>query len=285
MARIRATPRAASGASVAAVFVPRFGPGISRFLSSGRSSPVVYLRTMAAFLLVWWLGSLAIDNPVLMPTPLAAAQALVDLTANGELAQNILVSLQRLAISFGLACIIGIPLGLIIGISVLARDALEPLVEMLRPISGIAWVPLGLYFVGVGDALPILIMFYGAVFPLVLNTAAGVQSADRRLVDAARTLGVGRWLIFRQVLLPASFPNILVGARLAVGAAWMSMVAAEMIGAPSGLGFAIEWYRELLMTPKMLAFVFTIGLLGYLLDRLLRAVQRTLTPWVPVANA
>ena len=282
---IRPRERGGTTAAYASGLVPRFGPGISRFLSSGYSTPLIYFRTMACFLLVWWLGSLAIGNPVLMPTPLAAAQALIDLASSGELFQSIFVSLQRLAISFGLACVIGIPLGLIIGLSVLARESLEPLVEMLRPISGIAWVPLGLYLVGVGNALPILIMFYGAVFPLILNTAAGVQSADKRLVQAARTLGVGRWHIFRQVLLPATFPNMLVGARLGVGAAWMSMVAAEMIGAPSGLGFAIEWYRELLMTPKMLAFVFTIGLLGYLLDRLLRIVQRSMTPWVRVADA
>ena len=191
MVRTRVIARAASHASSAFAprLIPRFGPGIPRFLSSGQRPSFVYFRTMAGFVLVWWLGSLMIGNPVLMPTPLAVAQALVDLVLNGELAQNILVSLQRLAISFGLACLIGIPLGLIIGLSVLARDAFEPLVEMLRPISGIAWVPLGLYMVGVGDALPILIMFYGAVFPLVLNTAAGVQGADRHLVQAARTSG------------------------------------------------------------------------------------------------
>ncbi len=255
-----------------------------RLFAVGTSAAFIYVRTMAGFVLVWWLGSIAIGNPVLMPTPLASARALIDLAANGELADNIAVSLQRLGISFGLACVVGIPLGLLIGMSLVARDLFEPMVEMLRPISGIAWVPLGLYLVGIGDTLPILIMFYGAVFPLVLNTAAGVQGADRRLVQAASTLGVGRWQIFRQVLLPATLPSMLVGARLAVGAAWMSMVAAEMIGAPSGLGFAIEWYRELLMTPKVLAFVFTVGLLGYLLDRLLRVVQRSLTPWVQEAR-
>ncbi|HEY6430804.1 MAG TPA: ABC transporter permease, partial [Acetobacteraceae bacterium] len=197
-----------------------------RLFHTSNSAALVYVRTMAGFVLVWWLGAIAIGNPVLMPTPLAAAQALVDLAGNGELADNVLVSLQRLGISFGFACVVGIPLGLLIGLSVLARDLFEPMVEMLRPISGIAWVPLGLYLVGIGDTLPILIMFYGAVFPLVLNTAAGVQGADRRLVQAARTLGVGRWQIFRQVLLPATLPSMLVGARLAVGAAWISMVAA-----------------------------------------------------------
>jgi len=104
-------------------------------------------------------------------------------------------------------------------------------------------------------------------------------------VNAARTLGVGEATVLRQVMVPAALPGILVGARLAAGAGWMSMVAAELIGAPSGLGFAVEWYRELLMTPKVLAFIVLIGLMGYLFDRLLRAVQRSLTGWAEPRGA
>jgi ABC-type nitrate/sulfonate/bicarbonate transport system permease component len=122
-------------------------------------------------------------------------------------------------------------------------------------------------------------MFYGAFFPIVINTVVGVTSVNPGLIHAARVLGVNQRSIVRHVVLPAALPNILVGARLGAGAGWMAMVAAELIGAPSGLGFAIEWYRELLMTPKVLAFVFIIGLLGYLFDRLLRGLQSLLTPW------
>jgi len=155
----------------------------------------------------------------------------------------------------------------------------DPLIELLRPISGIAWIPLGMFILGVGEALPTAIMFYGAFFPIVINTVVGVRSVNPGLVQAARVLGVGRAHIVRHVIWPAALPNILVGARLGAGAGWMAMVAAELIGAPSGLGFAVEWYRELLMTPSVLAFVFLIGLLGYLFDRLLRWLQRVLTPW------
>lgn len=240
---------------------------------------VVYLRTMAVFLVVWHLGAVWIGRPVLLPTPLQAAQAFVQLARDGDLTGNALTSLRRLGISFCLAGLVGIPLGLAMGLSRLVGVLLDPVVELLRPISGIAWIPLGLFLVGVGDELPILIMFYGAVFPFILNSMAGVRGVDARLVQAAQTLGVGRWTVFRHVVLPAALPGILVGARLAAGNAWMAMVAAELIGAPSGLGFAVEWYRELLMTPKVLAFIFLIGFLGYLVDRVLRACQRRLTPW------
>lgn len=244
----------------------------------------VYLRTMAVFALVWHLASLQIANPVLLPSPLAVADSLRQLALDGELMAEALVSLRRLGISFLLAGAVGIPLGLAMGLSPLLHDLVDPLVELLRPISGIAWIPLGMFILGVGEELPVAIMFYGALFPFLINTIAGVRATEPRLVQAARTLGIGQGSILRHVVLPSALPNILVGARLAAGAAWMSMVAAELIGAPSGLGFAIEWYRELLMTPKMLAFVFMVGLLGYLVDRLLRAVQRRLTPWIDMAE-
>jgi ABC-type nitrate/sulfonate/bicarbonate transport system permease component len=245
---------------------------------------LVYLRTMLIFGLVWHLASLEIANPVLLPSPLAVADSLRQLAADGELLAEALVSLRRLGISFLLAAVIGVPLGLAMGLSPLLHDLVDPLVELLRPISGIAWIPLGMFILGVGEELPVAIMFYGALFPFLINTIAGVRATDPGLVQAARTLGIGRAAVLRHVVLPSALPNILVGARLAAGAAWMSMVAAELIGAPSGLGFAIEWYRELLMTPKMLAFVFMVGLLGYLVDRLLRAAQRRLTPWIVLAE-
>ena len=153
------------------------------------------------------------------------------------------------------------------------------LVEILRPISGIAWIPLALFIFGIGNELPIFIITYVALFPFLLNTMAGVRATDRTLVRAARTMGVDQRTIVRHVMIPSALPQILTGARIAGGAAWMSLVAAELIGAPSGLGFAIEWYRQLLMTPKVIAVIVVISLLGYLTDRGLRWLQQRLTPW------
>jgi ABC-type nitrate/sulfonate/bicarbonate transport system permease component len=249
------------------------------------TSVAVYLRAMLVVALVWYLASLWIDNPILLPTPLDAAAALVDLFASGEVISNTGASLARLAVSFAAAVAIAVPLGVAMGMSRLIDDLLDPVIELLRPISGIAWIPLGMFVLGVGEALPTAIMFYGAFFPIVIHTAAGVRSVNPGLVMAARVLGVARPVIVRHVVLPAALPHILVGMRLAAGAGWMAMVAAELIGAPSGLGFAIEWYRELLMTPSVLAFVFLIGLFGYVFDRLLRGLQRRLTPWAPEDGA
>jgi ABC-type nitrate/sulfonate/bicarbonate transport system permease component len=188
-------------------------------------------------------------------------------------------------LSFALAAIVAVPLGFAMGLNRTIFEMIDPTVELLRPISGIAWIPLGLFILGIGDALPTAIMFYGAFFPLLMNTIAAVSSVERSYLNAARTLGVGRTTVLMQVILPAALPGILVGARLAAGAGWMSMVAAELIGAPSGLGFAVEWYRELLMTPKVLAFIVLIGLMGYLFDRALRLLQRSVTGWAEPRGA
>lgn len=245
----------------------------------------LYLRSMGAFVLIWWMAAWWIGNPVLLPSPLDTFRALLSLIANGEVMSNALASFRRLAYSFVGACVVGIPLGLVMGMNRIVFALVDPLVEVLRPISGIAWIPLGMFILGVGEALPSAIMFYGAFFPIVINTIVGVRSVEPRLIQAAEVLGVGRLHTILHVILPASLPNILVGLRLGAGAAWTAMVAAELIGAPSGLGFAVEWYRQLLMTPSVLAFVFIIGLFGYLFDRLLRALQSALTPWADGAGA
>jgi ABC-type nitrate/sulfonate/bicarbonate transport system permease component len=245
----------------------------------------IYLRTMAVFLLVWQAAALWIGNPILLPTPVDVGRSFLELAGSGEMATNIVVSVTRLVVSFLLAAVVAVPLGFAMGLNRTLFEMVDPTVELLRPISGIAWIPLGLFILGIGDALPTAIMFYGAFFPLLINTITAVRSVDRSYLNAARTLGVGRATLLMQVIAPAALPGILVGARLAAGAGWMSMVAAELIGSPSGLGFAVEWYRELLMTPKVLVFVVLTGLMGYLFDRALRLLQRSLTGWAEPRSA
>jgi ABC-type nitrate/sulfonate/bicarbonate transport system permease component len=165
------------------------------------------------------------------------------------------------------------------GLCRVAEDVIDPTIEMLRPISGIAWIPLALFIVGIGNTLPVFIMTYAAFFPLLLGTVAGVRHVDHRLVDAARTMGVPRRTIVTRVVVPAALPALLVALRLGVASGWTAVVAAELIGAPSGLGYAVEWYRELLMTPQVMSFIAMIGLLGYLCDRAVRALAERFTPW------
>ena len=239
----------------------------------------VALRSFAAFILLWYFVFLWNGNPIQLPSPWRVANALWQLGWSGELFEHAGVSTMRLVIALFVATLLAVPLGFVMGLYRTADSLIDPVVEILRPISGIAWIPLGLFIFGVGDVLPVFIMVYVAFFPLLLNTVAGVRNVDQKLVNAARTMGVHGWPLMRQVIVPSALPTIMVGFRLAFAGAWAAVIAAELIGAPSGLGFAIEWYRQLLMSPKVFAFIVLIGLVGYLCDLAMRALQRKLTPW------
>ncbi len=239
----------------------------------------IALRAFAIFGSFWGLFYWWNDNPLQLPSPIAVLQAVWELVADGELFQHALISTSRLLIALVISIVLAVPLGFWMGRSRGVDSFVDPVVELLRPISGIAWLPLALFIFGVGNTLPVFIMVYVGFFPILLNTVAGVRQVDTKLLAAASTMGIHRRAVLRHVLIPAALPTVMVGIRLAFAASWAAIVAAELIGSPSGLGFAIEWYRQLLMTPKVFAFILVIGVVGYLCDVGLRSLQRLLTPW------
>lgn len=239
----------------------------------------VYLRTMAVFIGVWWLIALWTANPILLPTPPVVLDAAVGLARDLELFHHAGISLGRMVVSITLASLLAVPLGLAMGLSPRFERIVDPTIEVLRPISGIAWIPLALFIFGIGNALPVFIMTYAAFFPIVLGTVLGVRTVDRRLIDAARTMGVPQRTIVTRVVIPAALPSLLVALRVGVALSWTAVVAAELIGAPSGLGYAVEWYRELLMTPQVMSFIAMIGVIGYICDAGVRWLSRHFTPW------
>ena len=252
---------------------------VSAWHRVSRARAFIALRSFALFAALWWLVYVWKANPLQLPSPQRVVAAVWSLLQSGELLEHAAISTGRLAIALVVAIVLAVPLGFAMGLNAKLDAYVDPLVEVLRPISGIAWIPLGLFIFGIGDTLPVFIMVYVAVFPLLLNTVAGVRQVDRKLVAAARTMGVGAAAMVCHVIVPAALPTVMVGLRLAFAGAWAAIVAAELIGAPSGLGFAIEWNRQMLMTSKVFAFIMVIGFIGYLCDTLLRALQHWLTPW------
>ncbi len=241
-------------------------------------SVYVYFRTMLLFILGWWAISAWLARPYLLPSPAVVAQTAFKLLANGQVAAAIAVSGQRLLAAYMLAAAVGITLGVGMGLSRWFSDLFDWLVEMIRPISGIAWIPVLLAVFGISNALPMAIIFYAAIFPFVLNTASGVRHVDPRLICAAQVLGAGPWRRLFAVILPAAVPDIITGARIAASNAWMALIVSELVGAPNGLGFAVGNAQELSMT-LVLAWIVYIGMCGYVLDTVLQWVQATLTPW------
>ena len=272
MSVLMTVPTSAAGPGAATPPTRRGMPG---WLRKGG----IALRSFAVFVLAWWALAAWNNNPIQLPDPLRVANALIALARDGELFEHAWVSTARMLLSLVIAALIAVPLGFAMGLNRRVEAYVDPLVELLRPISGIAWIPLALFIFGVGNTLPVFIMVYVAIFPMLLNTVAGVRGVDKRLLDAARTMGISRRATLRHVVVPAALPTVMVGLRLAFAGAWAAVVAAELIGAPSGLGFAIEWYRQLLMSPKVFGFIALIGVVGFLCDLGLRALQRKLTPW------
>lgn len=240
-----------------------------------------FARVLVPAVAVWHLVSLAVGNPIIMPSPVAVGQGLLDLHQQGTLLPSVGASVTRLAVGYGLAAAVCVPLGLLMGLSSTLRFIVDPVVELLRPISGIAWIPLALVILGVGNSLVVFIIFYACAFPLLLNTIAGIRGVDQHLVQAARSFGTSRPVIVGNVVLPGALPTILVGARTAAGTGWMSLVAAELVGTDVGVGFSIEYHRQLLMSPPMFGSIVMVGILGLLTNAALLGLQQWLTPWAP----
>ena len=260
--------------------LPVAAPGAPRRgMPAGLRRSGIVLRSFTIFFAGWWALAAWNGNPIQLPDPLSVAKAMIELAREGEVLEHASVSTGRLLLSLVIATLNAVPLGFLMGLSRRVEAYVDPLVELLRPISGIAWIPLALFIFGVGNTLPVFIMVYVATFPLLLNTVAGVRGVDPKLLAAARTMGISRRATLRHIVVPAALPTVMVGLRLAFAGAWAAVVAAELIGAPSGLGFAIEWYRQLLMSPKVFGFIVLIGIVGFVCDTLLRALQRQLTPW------
>ena len=197
--------------------------------------PTVVIMLLIA---IWWLLVVRNDSAI-FPTPWQVVTGAWDLARDGTLWQHIGASLFRVGIGFGLAFLVAVPLGLWIGWVGGAYRTLNPIFQMLRPISPIAWIPIAILWFGVGDLSPIFLIFISSVFPMMVQTTAGVHTIERRYLRAAANFGVSRWVLFGRVVIPAVLPEIIVGMRIGIGVAWLVVVAAEMIALRSGLGYLI----------------------------------------------
>lgn len=232
------------------------------------------LVLMAVLIAVWWMVVKQTDS-VIFPTPPQVVTGTLELAHDGTLWQHIGSSLLRVGIGFGCAILLGVPLGLWMGWVSGAYRTLNPFFQILRPISPIAWIPVAILWFGVGEVSPIFIIFLASLFPMIVQTIAGVHTIDRQYIRAAQNFGVSRYRLFRQVVIPAVLPQIIVGMRVGLGVAWLVVVAAEMIALHSGLGYLIMDSRnagnryDLVISAMLL-----IGIIGLLLDGFMRLLEK-----------
>jgi NitT/TauT family transport system permease protein len=231
------------------------------------------LAVIVALIAVWWAAVLA-TRSVIFPTPLEVLQGTLELARDGTLWQHIGASLLRVGAGFGIAVAFAIPLGLWMGWVHGAYVTLNPVFQILRPISPIAWIPIAILWFGVGNASPIYLIFIASVFPMIVQTVAGVHTIEKRYLRAAENFGVSRRKLFLQVVFPATLPQIIVGMRVGLGVAWLVVVAAEMIALRSGLGYLIIDSRNAgNRYDLVVAGMIIIGIIGLLLDGAMRLLE------------
>jgi len=239
-----------------------------------RLEPLILPLFIAAVFIASWHFAVKFSNSDIFPTPGMVVTGIVELIQNGLLLKYIVASLFRVASGFILALVVGIPFGLMLGWFGRAFFAFNPMIQVLRPISPIAWIPVAILWFGVSDAAPVFLIFLASLFPITTAAIAAVQNIQLVYLRAARNFGVKGLALFKQIVFPAALPQIITGVRLALGVAWLVVVAAEMIAVNSGLGYLIIDARNAgKRYDLVVAGMVLIGLIGLVLDFLVRRLQ------------
>lgn len=217
----------------------------------------------------------------LLPRPTEIVEAAIKLAESGKLSANIGISTQRALLGLALGGGLGFAIGLINGVSKLSEKLLDSTFQMVRTIPNLALVPLFILWFGIGEPARVLLIAVGVFFPMYLNTFHGVRSVDPNLIEMGRVYGLGRWGLFRDVILPGALPSILVGLRFALGIMWLTLIVAETIAARTGIGHMISEAREFMQTDIMVFGILLYALLGKLADIIARGLERIFLRWNP----
>jgi NitT/TauT family transport system permease protein len=232
----------------------------------------VLLPSPTAVAIKWWA--------YLMPMqPQEAGRSYLAWLVSGELLHDAYSSLFRVIAGFLIGAGLALPLGLLMGASTRIYDLFNPLMQILRPIPPIAYIPLAILWFGLGNPPSFFLIAIGAFFPVLMNTIAGVRQVDGIYLRAARNLGVNQWTMFTRVILPAATPYILAGVRIGIGTAFIVVIVSEMIAVNDGLGFRILEAREFMWSDKIIAGMITIGLLGLFIDTAVSRLNNHLLRW------
>ena len=253
---------------------------------AARPLPVAVISTLTvgAIIGAWSLASAyALVSPVFLPSPRQVAVALYNLVVTGfvdaTLAEHVGASLTRIFGALIASIVIGVPAGIAIGTNRVGRGILDPIVEFLRPLPPLAYLPLVIIWVGIGEASKITVIALSMLPSIILSTSAGVRAVSKDHVNAARSLGASKGQVLSEVVLPSAVPSILTGIRIALGAGWTTLVAAELVAATSGIGFMIQSAAQFLVTDIVIAGIIVIALIAIVLEFAARLIERRLVPW------
>jgi taurine transport system permease protein len=259
-------------------------PGETYGVPGSGDTMVLSLATIAILLFVWWLvTAMGWVKPLFVPSPQSIVLKFISVWQDGftgsPLWLHTLISTCRVFGAFLLACAIGIPLGLAMGMSPWIRGIFDPPIEFYRPIPPLAYLPLMIIWFGIGETSKVLLIFLSVFAPVALGARSGVRSAAIEQIHAAYSFGATRWQVVRHVILPAAMPEILTAMRIGIGFGWTTLVAAEMVAATKGIGYMVLSASQFLQTAVVIMGIIVIAGIAYLFDLLMRLIERRIVPW------
>lgn len=239
---------------------------------------------ITGLIFTWWLVTqVGWVKPLFLPSPLEVMDAFTEVVRNGftgaSLWEHTWISTARVFGAFLLACVIGVPLGIAMGMSPVARGIFDPPIEFYRPIPPLAYLPLMIIWFGIDETSKVLLIFLSVFAPVALGARAGVKSAAIEQIHAAYSFGATRWQVIRKVILPSAMPEIITAMRIGIGFGWTTLVAAEMVAATSGLGYMVLTASKFLQTATVIMGIVVIAAIAYAFDHVMRFVERRVVPW------
>lgn len=263
---------------------PAFSTGaLGRLVRAGVQGAFLRYGSIIVLAILWQVSASAgWINPAVIPPLDRIFEALASGFESGPLWRDVAISLQRAGLAFGVAVAVGIPLGLFMGEIRIVERALDPILQLLRQTSALALYPVFILLLGLGETSKVFVIFWATLFPILLATIGGVKQADPKLIEMARVYGASRHQIFRSIVLPGALPQIFVGLRLSATTALLLLIAAEMIGANSGLGFEVMNAQYNFQIPLMFGAILLLAALGLVVNAILEILQKRLCRWVPV---
>lgn len=248
----------------------------------GHRQPSYWLLSVAGIVTLFGVWAMIARSGLVpqdfLPTPLTVFEKLFELThrpyAGSMLGQHLLASLEKFGAAYVLAVLVGVPLGLMMGRFRVIEWAVGPLFEALRFVPPIAWVPFSILWLGTGFLSPVLVIFAGVFSSCVVNAYSGAKQIDKPLIEAAQTMGAGRWRTLTEVLIPAALPQIVAGMRIGAGFGWQSLIGAELIVGSTGLGYLIIQGESNVEAPVVMAGMIVIGIVGAIIDVIMRMIER-----------
>ena len=250
----------------------------SKLIKAGNFLEYIFLSI--AVVCIWqymeYIGSL---NPVTLPSPEMIYQKFIDMIISGALTKHLLISTGRVLQGFAMAAVSAITLGLVLGLSKRCYRITDLIIQLVRPIPPIAWIPLVILWFGVGEESKIFLIFLGGFFAILINVIDGVHRIDPKLIEVARVMETPKMKYIFHLIIPAALPSIFTGLRVGMASCWMCVVAAELVASSTGLGYMIMNARQFSQTPVVIVGMITIGIIGKLTDSILKEIERRVIKW------